>query len=124
MFVTILPQNANLINDLCFLYDSINVTRDEQVYLQSNKNTTFYNKNLFTKDRKDRKKNDQLSIYNPSLSASKQNTYYANIIKYFTYSFQCELKSVPNTYSKKYIYSILLYLLGIHIILSGKKCKT
>ena len=32
-------------------------------------------------------KNDQLSIYNPSLSASKQNTYYANIIQYFTYSF-------------------------------------
>ena len=56
MFVKILPQNANLINDLCFLYDSINVTRDEQAYLQSNKNTTFYNKNLFTKDRKDRKK--------------------------------------------------------------------
>ena len=32
------------------------VTRDEQGYLQSNKNTTFYNKNLFTKDRKDKKK--------------------------------------------------------------------
>ena len=70
MFVKILPKNANLISDLCFLYDSINVTRDEQAYFQSNKNTTFCNKNLLTKDRKDRKKNDQLSIYNPSLSTS------------------------------------------------------
>ena len=32
------------------------VTRAEEGYIQSNKNTTFNNKNLLTKDRKYRKK--------------------------------------------------------------------
>ena len=38
------------------------LTRDEQAYLQSNKNTIFCNKNLFTKDRKDRKKDYTISV--------------------------------------------------------------